>query len=102
MGPRCGSGFWADCRVVERAIKYLLRFLFALVISAIVVITYASIQAVGNEHSRLGRVENMTSQGSNNNNKVKQDGFLLEIREPRIIALAIPENKPGATSLNRL
>ncbi|WP_293261022.1 MULTISPECIES: hypothetical protein [unclassified Microcoleus] len=44
----------------------------------------------------------MTSQGSNNNNKVKQDGFLLEIREPRIIALAIPENKPGATSLNRL
>ncbi|MFB8794018.1 MAG: hypothetical protein U7126_07290 [Microcoleus sp.] len=40
----------------------------------------------------------MTSQGSNNSNKVKQDGLLLEIREPQIIALAIPENKPNATA----
>ena len=78
--------------------KYLFRFLLALVISAIVVITYASIEAVGNEHSRLGRVQNMTSQESNNSNKVKQDGLQLEIREPQIIALAIPENKPGATA----
>ncbi|WP_293184534.1 MULTISPECIES: hypothetical protein [unclassified Microcoleus] len=44
----------------------------------------------------------MTSQGANNSNKIKQSGLLLEIREPQIIALAIPENKPGATSLNRL
>jgi hypothetical protein len=39
--------------------KYLLRFLLALVISAIVVITYASIKAVGNEHSKLGMVQNI-------------------------------------------
>ncbi|MCC3420986.1 MAG: hypothetical protein JGK24_31155 [Microcoleus sp. PH2017_29_MFU_D_A] len=44
----------------------------------------------------------MTSQGANNSNKIKQSGLLLEIREPQIIALAIPENKPGATSLNPL
>ncbi|WP_377473643.1 MAG: hypothetical protein P2A85_15685 [Microcoleus anatoxicus] len=78
--------------------RYFLRFLLALVISAIVVVTYGSIQAVGNEHSRIGRIENMTSQGANNSNQVKQSGLLLEIREPQIIALAIPENQPGATA----
>jgi hypothetical protein len=78
--------------------KYLLRFLLALVISATVVVTYGSIEAVGNEYSRVGRVENMTSQEANNSNKVKQDGLQLEIREPQIVALSIPENKPGATA----
>ncbi|XZN93426.1 MAG: hypothetical protein ACM65M_11630 [Microcoleus sp.] len=78
--------------------KYFWRFFLALVISAIVVVTYGNIQAVGNEHSRIGRIENMTSQGANNSNQVKQSGLLLEIREPQIIALAIPENKPGATA----
>ncbi|MCC3420983.1 MAG: hypothetical protein JGK12_30070 [Microcoleus sp. PH2017_01_SCD_O_A] len=78
--------------------KYFFRFLLALVISAIVVITYASIEAVGNKHSRLGRVQNMTSQESNNSNNIKQSGLQLGIKEPQIIALAIPENKPGATA----
>ena len=40
----------------------------------------------------------MTSQGSNNSNQVQQNGLQLEIKEPQIIALAIPENKPGATA----
>lgn len=78
--------------------RYFLRFLLALAISALLVVTYGSIQAVGNEHLKHERVANMTSQASNHSNQVKQDGLQLEITGPQIMALSIPENKPGATA----
>ncbi|MEK0182437.1 hypothetical protein [Microcoleus anatoxicus] len=85
--------------------KYFLRFFLALVISAIVVVTYGSIQAVGNENSQVEKVTNMASRKSKRSNNVKQNslqtkenGLLLEIRWPENVALSIPENKPGATA----
>lgn len=74
--------------------KYFLRFLLALVISAIVVVTYGSIEAVGNEHSIVGRVENMTSQ-SNDRNRIRSDGLELKIAEPQLMGISIPENHSG-------
>jgi|JFJP01.1.fsa_nt_gi hypothetical protein len=47
---RYGSGFSADYLIIERVMKYFLLFLFALVISALLVVTYGSIEAVGNEN----------------------------------------------------
>lgn len=64
--------------------KYLLPFLLALVISAILVVTYGSIEAVGKEHSRVGRGENMTSQ-SNDRNRIRSDALELKIAEPQLI-----------------
>lgn len=64
--------------------KYLLRFLLALVISAIVVVTYGSIEAVGNEHSIVERGENMTSQ-SKDRNRIRSDALELKIAEPQLI-----------------
>ena len=64
--------------------KYLLPFLLALVISAILVVTYGSIEAVGNEHSIVGRGENMTSQ-SNYRNRIRSDALELKIAEPQLI-----------------
>ena len=85
--------------------KYFLRFFLALVISAIVVVTYGSIQAVGNENSQVEKVTNMASRKSKRSKKfqqnslqTKENGLLLEIRWPEIVALSIPENKPGATA----
>ncbi|WP_377473714.1 MAG: hypothetical protein P2A85_15875 [Microcoleus anatoxicus] len=85
--------------------KYFLRFFLALVISAIVVVTYGSIQAVGNENSQVEKVTNMASRKSKRGNNVKQNslqtkenGLLLEITWPENVALSIPENKPGATA----
>ncbi|WP_377473698.1 MAG: hypothetical protein P2A85_15835 [Microcoleus anatoxicus] len=85
--------------------KYFLRFFLALVISAIVVVTYGSIQAVGNENSQVEKVTNMASRKSKRSKKFQQDGLqmkenslLLEIRWLEKAALSIPENKPGATA----
>ncbi|XZO04270.1 MAG: hypothetical protein ACM65L_11375 [Microcoleus sp.] len=85
--------------------KYFLRFFLALVISAIVVVTYGSIQAVGNENSQVEKVTNMASKKSKRSKKNQQDGLqtkenglLLEITLPENVALSIPENKPGATA----
>ncbi|MGB8687811.1 MAG: hypothetical protein WCD53_10815 [Microcoleus sp.] len=71
-----------------------MRFLLALVISAIVVVTYGSIEAVGNEHSRVRRVENMTSQ-SNDRNRIRSDGLELKIAEPQLMGISIPGNQSG-------
>ena len=70
--------------------KYLLRFLLALVISALVVVTYGKIEAVGNEHSRVGRGENMTSQ-SNDRKPIRSDGLELKIDEPQLMGISIPD-----------
>ncbi|WP_377473634.1 MAG: hypothetical protein P2A85_15665 [Microcoleus anatoxicus] len=78
--------------------RYFLRFLLALVISAIVVVTYGRIQAVGNENSKFEKVTNMASRKSKRSNNVKQDGLQLEISEPETVAISIPKNKPGATA----
>jgi len=78
--------------------KYLLRFLLALVISAIVVVTYGSIRAVGNENSKVEKVTNMASRKSKRSNNVKQDGLQLKMEWPKIVAISIPENKPGVTA----
>jgi len=66
--------------------------------AALLVVTYGSIQAVGNEHLKHERVAKMTSQGSNHSNQVRQDGLQLKMEWPEIVALSIPENKPGATA----
>ena len=78
--------------------RYFLRFLLALVMAALLVVTYGSIQAVGNQNSKLEKVTNMASRKSKRSNLVKQDGLQLEIIGPEIVALSIPENKPGATA----
>ncbi|WP_293125103.1 hypothetical protein [Microcoleus sp. bin38.metabat.b11b12b14.051] len=70
----------------------------ALVMAALLVVTYGSIQAVGNEHLKHERVAKMTSQASNYSNQVKQDGLQLEIIGPETVALSIPENKPGVNA----
>jgi len=71
--------------------KYLLRFLLALVISALVVVTYGSIEAVGNEHSIVGKVENMTSQ-SNHRKRIRSDALELKIDEPQLMGISIPDH----------
>ncbi len=78
--------------------RYFLRFLLALVMAALLVVTYGSIQAVGNQNSKLEKVTNMASRKSKRSNLVKQDGLQLEIIGPEIVALSIPENKPSATA----
>ena len=85
--------------------RYFLRFLLALVMAALLVVTYGSIQAVGNQNSKLEKVTNMASRKSKRGNNVKQNslqtkenGLLLEIRGPENAAISIPENKPGATA----
>jgi len=102
---QCGYGLFADCPVIQRAISYFLRFLLALVMAALLVVTYGSIQAVGNENSKVENVTNMASRKSKRSNKfqqnsllMKENGLQLEIRWPEIVALSIPENKPGATA----
>ena len=74
--------------------KYLLRFLLALVISALLVVTYGNIEAVWKEHSRVGRVENMTSQ-SNDRNRIRSDALELKIYEPQLIGISIPDKQSG-------
>lgn len=78
--------------------RYFLRFLLALVMAALLVVTYGSIQAVGNENSKVENVTNMASRKSQRSNNVKQDGLQLKVELPEIVALSIPENKPGVTS----
>ncbi|MEK0195012.1 MAG: hypothetical protein EAZ78_21440 [Oscillatoriales cyanobacterium] len=78
--------------------KYFLRFFLALVISAIVVITYGRIGEAGKAHLTVVRVANMTSKESTNSYTVEQYGIQLKILEPQIVALSIPENKPNATA----
>lgn len=85
--------------------RYFLRFLLALVMAALLVVTYGSIQAVGNENSKVEKVTNMASRKSKRSNKfqqnslqMKENSLLLEIRWLENAALSIPENKPGATA----
>ncbi len=78
--------------------RYFIRFLLALVMAALLVVTYGSIQAVGNKNSQVEKVTNMASRKSKRSNNVKQDGLQLKMEWPEIVALSIPENKPGVTS----
>jgi len=85
--------------------RYCLRFLLALVMAALLVVTYGSIQAVGNQDSKVEKVTNMASRKSKRSNKIqqnslqmKENGLQLEIRWPENAAISIPENKPGATA----
>jgi len=78
--------------------RYFLRFLLALVMAALLVVTSGSIQAVGNENSKVEKVTNMASRKSKRSNNVKQDGLQLKMEWPKIVAISIPENKPGVTA----
>ncbi|MBE9131716.1 MULTISPECIES: hypothetical protein [unclassified Tychonema] len=73
--------------------------------AALLVVTYGSIQAVGNENSKVEKVTNMASRKSKRSNNVKQDGLQLKenslqlkMEWPKIVAISIPENKPGVTA----
>ncbi|MEG3972017.1 hypothetical protein QUA00_31015 [Microcoleus sp. T2B6] len=92
------SVFFFNYLIIPMAMKYLLRFLLALVMAALLVVTYGSIQAVGNENSKVEKVTNMASRKSKRSNNVKQDGLQLKVELPEIVALSIPENKPGVTA----
>ncbi|MEG3859799.1 hypothetical protein [Microcoleus sp. herbarium12] len=78
--------------------KYFLRFLLALVMAALLVVTYGTIQAVGNKTLKVEKVTNMASRKSKRSDNVKQDGLQLKVEWPEIVAISIPENKPGVTS----
>ncbi|MBE9096045.1 hypothetical protein [Tychonema sp. LEGE 07203] len=85
--------------------RYFLRFLLALLMAALLVVTYGSIQAVGNENSQLGNVKKMASRKSKRSNQVKQNdlqlkenSLQLKMEWPKIVAISIPENKPGVTA----
>ena len=85
--------------------KYLLRFLLALVISALLVVSDGSLKAVENQDLKLLKVTNMASRKSKRSNKIQQNSFQmkenslqLEIIGPEIVALSIPENKPGVNA----
>jgi len=95
---RCGSGFSGDGLVIQGARRYFLRFLLALVMAALLVVTYGSIQAVGNENSKVEKVTNMASRKSKRSNNVKQDDLQLKMEWPKIVAISIPENQPGVTA----
>jgi hypothetical protein len=66
--------------------------------AALLVVTYGSIQAVGNENSKVEKVTNMASRKSKRSNNVKQDGLQLKMEWPENVAISIPENKPGVTA----
>jgi hypothetical protein len=85
--------------------RYFLRFLLALVMAALLVVTYGSIQAVGNQDLKLEKVTNMASRKSKRSKKFKQNdlqlkenGLQLKMEWPEIVAISIPENKPGVTA----
>ena len=85
--------------------RYFFRFILALVMAAILVVTDRSIQAVGNQNSKLEKVTNMASRKSKRSNKIKQDdiqlkenGLQMKVEWPEIVAISIPENKPGVTA----
>jgi hypothetical protein len=65
---------------------------------ALLVVTYGSIQAVGNENSKVEKVTNMASRKAKRSNNVKQDDLQLKMEWPKIVAISIPENKPGVTA----
>jgi len=73
--------------------------------AALLVVTYGSIQAVDHEHLQLEKVTNMASRKSKRSNKfkendlqLKENGLQLKMEWPEIVAISIPENKPGATA----
>ena len=58
--------------------RYFLRFLLALVMAALLVVTYGSIQAVGNQDLKLEKVTNMASRKSKRSKKFKQNDLQLK------------------------
>ncbi|MEG4288498.1 hypothetical protein Q5692_04320 [Microcoleus sp. C2C3] len=85
--------------------RYFLRFLLALVRAALLVVTYGNIQAIGNQDLKLEKVTNMASRKSKRSKKFKQNdlqlkenGLQLKMEWPEIVAISIPENKPGVTA----
>lgn len=85
--------------------RYFFRFLLALLMAALLVVTYGSIQAVGNKNSKVEKVTNMASRKSKRSNQVKQNdlqlkenSLQLKMEWPKIVAISIPENKPGVTA----
>lgn len=40
----------------------------------------------------------MTSQGANDNDRIKSDALQLKIMQPQLVGIAIPENQPGVTA----
>ena len=69
---------FADCPVIQGARRYFLRFLLALVMAALLVVTYGSIQAVGNQDLKLEKVTNMASIKSKRSKKSKQNNPQLK------------------------
>ncbi|MEG4803158.1 hypothetical protein QUB63_11595 [Microcoleus sp. ARI1-B5] len=86
--------------------KLFYRLLLTLVLCGVIGLGHVSKELTALENKatdkvanlEIDKVTNMASQKANNSNQVKQDGLHLEITGPEIVALSIPENKPGATA----
>ena len=75
---RCGCGLFANCPVIQGAMRYFLRFLLALVMAALLVVTYGNIQAIGNQDLKLEKVTNMAYIKSKRSKKFKQNDLQLK------------------------